>query len=88
VLFWPGALIALVVWFVAVGLSRYVSLASMLAAASLPVSAWLLGRSLLLIVVSATVALFVVIRHRANIARLLAGTENKRGEKPTDASSI
>jgi glycerol-3-phosphate acyltransferase PlsY len=88
VLFPPGALIALAVWFVTVGLSRYVSLASMVAAASLPVSAWLLGQSLLLIVVSAAVALFVVIRHRANIARLLAGTENKRGEKPTDASSI
>ncbi len=87
VLFPAGALIALAVWLATVGLSRYVSLASMLAAASLPVSAWLLRQSPLLIVVSAAVALFVVIRHRANIARLFAGTENKRGGKVPDAPS-
>ncbi len=87
VLFPPGALIAIAVWLVTVGLFRYVSLASMLAAASLPVSAWFLGRSLLLIVVAGCVALFVVIRHRANISRLLAGTESKVGGKKADASS-
>ena len=40
------------------------------------------------VVVSAVIALFVIIRHRANIARLLAGTESKVGKKKTgDAGS-
>jgi len=81
VLFPPGAGIALLVWLATAGLTRYVSLASMLAAVSLPVAAFLLHRSPLLIGVSAAVAAFVVLRHRANIARLLSGTENKMGPK-------
>jgi glycerol-3-phosphate acyltransferase PlsY len=86
VLFPPGAGIALVVWGATAALMRYVSLASMLAAASLPVSAYFLHRSLLLIGVSAVVAAFVVFRHRANIARLLAGTESKIGRKKEGSS--
>ncbi|HVS52277.1 MAG TPA: glycerol-3-phosphate 1-O-acyltransferase PlsY [Opitutaceae bacterium] len=82
VLFPQGALIALVVWLLVVALSRYVSLASMLAAASLPVSAFFFHRQFVLVVVSAAVAGLVIARHRANIARLLAGTENKMGAKP------
>ena len=83
-LFPEGAGIAVLVWGLTAGASRYVSLASMLATASLPVSAWLLHRSPLLIGVSAAVAVFVVIRHRANISRLLAGTESKMGRKQPD----
>jgi glycerol-3-phosphate acyltransferase PlsY len=67
-----------------VALTRYVSLASMLAAASLPASAFFLHRSPLLIGVSAAIAAFVAIRHRANISRLLAGTESKLGQKKSD----
>ncbi len=84
VLFPPGAGIALVVWAVTAGLTRYVSLASMLAAISLPVSAFVLHRSPVLSGVSVAVALFVVVRHRANLARLLAGTENRLGQKKPD----
>jgi len=81
VLFPPGALIALVVWGATALLFRYVSLASMLAAASLPLSAYFLHRSPVLIGVSVAVAVFVVIRHRTNITRLLAGTEGRLGQK-------
>ena len=81
VLFPPGAGIALVIFGAAVGLTRYISLGSMLGAVSLPVSAVLLGRSPLLIGVSVAVAAFVVVRHRANISRIIAGTENKVGQK-------
>lgn len=84
VLFPPGALVALAVWSATVALTRYVSLASMLAAASLPASAFFLHRSPLLIGVSAAIAAFVAIRHRANISRLLAGTESKLGQKKSD----
>ena len=81
VLFPFGALIALAVWLLAVFGTRYVSVASMLAALSLPISAYFLHRSPVLIGVSLAIALFVVFRHRANLSRLAAGTENKIGHK-------
>ena len=84
VLFPAGAGIALGVWLATVGLTRYISLASMLAAASLPLSAYFLHGSPLLTGVSVAVAAFVVFRHRANITRLLAGTENRIGQKKPD----
>lgn len=81
VLFPAGAVIALAVWGVTLAVSRYVSLASMLAALSLPFSAAVLRPIPLLVGVTAAVALFVVLRHRSNISRILAGTENKVGKK-------
>jgi glycerol-3-phosphate acyltransferase PlsY len=82
VLFPFGALAALAVWGVSLGLTRYVSLASMLAGLTLPIAAFLLHQSGLVIGVSAVVAVFIAVRHRTNIARLLAGTENKVGQNP------
>lgn len=81
VLFPPGAGIALLIFGATLALTRYVSLGSLLGAVSLPVSAWLLGQSLVLIGMSAAVALFVIVRHRANISRILNGTELKVGQK-------
>lgn len=81
VLFPVGALLAAVVWALTAALTRYVSLASVLAALSLPVLALAFQRSVMLVGVSAGVALFVLVRHRANLSRLLAGTENKIGRK-------
>jgi glycerol-3-phosphate acyltransferase PlsY len=69
--------IALGVWLAVFRLSRYVSLASILAAFALPVAACLLGGSAELIGLAAVIAIFVTFRHRANIVRLLNGTENK-----------
>lgn len=86
VLFPFGAAIAIGVWGLTVAITRYVSLGSMLAAASLPFSAFFLHQSVLLIVVCGAVGAFVIARHRANISRLLAGTENKLGQKKGAAS--
>lgn len=77
--------IGLTVWVVTFYVSRYVSLASILAAVALPVAAWFLGQPTVITSVAAFVALFVVIRHRANIARLLNGTENRFTKKKPDA---
>lgn len=79
VLFPWGALIAVAAFALVLALTRYVSLGSMVAAVTLPVSAWLLQRSNLIIGLSVVVAIFVVVRHRANISRLLAGSESKIG---------
>lgn len=79
VLFPLGALVALAVWLLAAAVTRYVSVASILAAFSLPVSAFFFGQAPVLIVASGLVFLLVVVRHRANLVRLAAGTENKIG---------
>lgn len=81
VLFPVGALIAFGVFITCLALSRFISLSSILAAITLPIAAYFLQRSPLLVGVSVVIALFVILRHRANIGRLLAGTENKIGQK-------
>lgn len=81
VLFSVGVLIAAAVWVLAALVTRYVSLASMLAAISLPISAYFLHRSGVLVGASSLIAIIVILRHRTNLARLAAGTENKIGRK-------
>ena len=66
-----------IVWIVVFVLFRYASLASMLAAISLPVAAALLGEPWPVIAFAAIAALAIVFLHRANIARLRSGTENR-----------
>src|SRR5262249_10055376 len=58
-------------------LFRYAPLASILAALSLPIAAALLGESWPVIVFASAAAVSVVVLHRANIARLRSGTENR-----------
>ena len=76
-------LFAAVVWVVTFYTSRYVSLASILAAITLPVAAFVLGRQPILLGLSVLIALFVMLRHRSNIVRLMNGTENRFTRKPT-----
>ena len=66
-----------VVWVVTFLLTRYTSIASMLAALALPLFALALGSSALVVVFSAGAALAILLLHRANIGRLLSGTENR-----------
>lgn len=80
-------LTAVVVWTIAFYAFRYVSLASMLAAAVLPIAGWIYGVSGLLFGIAAAIAVFVILRHRTNIQRLLAGTETKFVKKPKAQTS-
>lgn len=79
------------VWLATFYTTRYVSLASMLAAVALPIAAFFFKQPNLLIGLAGVIALFVVLRHRANIGRLLSGTESKFVKKsaatPTPPSS-
>jgi len=78
----PAALgIAVLVFITIVALSRYVSLASILASLSLPAAAYLLGSSGTVAATALTAALMVVVKHHANIARLARGMEPKLGAK-------
>ena len=70
-------LIGVVVWIVVFLLSRYASLASIVAALSLPILAVVFGEPWPIIVFGVIAAVGVVLLHRANIARLRAGTESR-----------
>jgi glycerol-3-phosphate acyltransferase PlsY len=63
------------VWLAAFGLTRYASVASMVAALSLPLSSWLLGYPWPVIAFACVAAGGVVLLHRANIRRLVHGEE-------------
>ncbi|GAC1610403.1 MAG: glycerol-3-phosphate 1-O-acyltransferase PlsY [Mycobacteriales bacterium] len=63
------ALVVLAVWGVALGISRWIALASVLAAASVPVAALLVRRD---VIWAAVLALVVIVRHQANFLRRLA----------------
>jgi glycerol-3-phosphate acyltransferase PlsY len=65
------------VWVVTFLLTRYTSVASMLAALALPLFALAFGSSALVVAFSAGAALAILLLHRANIGRLLSGTENR-----------
>ncbi|WP_129791399.1 glycerol-3-phosphate 1-O-acyltransferase PlsY [Sphingosinicella sp. CPCC 101087] len=77
-LMWPAALIAAAVWILGLRLTRYSSVAGMSAAVAAPVAAALIGR-FDLVPLFTGFALLVLWKHRANIARLIGGTEPKVG---------
>jgi acyl phosphate:glycerol-3-phosphate acyltransferase len=84
---WPVALIGVAVWVVVFYATRYVSLASILLAASLPVSAWLLHRTQFLSLFFCILGVFIILRHRSNIQRLIAGTESKFAKKKPESEA-
>lgn len=71
------ALIVFLVWLGIVKLSGYVSLGSILAAALVPLLAWGMHYPCEYIGFGVLAAAFTIIRHHANIGRLLSGTESK-----------
>ena len=81
----PLAVVCALFVFVAIVFStRYVSLGSIAATAALPLAVWLLGeravpkQSITYVLTAATIGgALIVFMHRANIARLLSGTESK-----------
>ncbi len=72
-----ACLCGLGVWLISFYSTRYVSLASILAAVAVPAASGLLRNPWPVTAVAGAVGLFIVIRHRSNISRLLAGTEPK-----------
>ena len=74
---WRIALIALGVFFIAVLLTRYVSLGSVCAAPTFLICMWLFYHNVTFEVLGVIPAGLLVFAHRGNISRLLHGTENK-----------
>lgn len=75
----PAAGSALLVFLAVFAAFRYVSLASVLAAAAFPFLAWWLDDRKPVLVFAAAVALLVAVRHQSNLRRLVQGTEPKIG---------
>ena len=77
-----AALIGVVVWLVLFYSTRFVSLASIGLAVTLPVAVFFLSGVSELFGFAVLLALFVIVRHRENIVRLIRGTENRFVKKP------
>ena len=77
-----SCLIGAALWVLTFAITRYVSLGSVLAAVAVPAASWLRGNPLPFSIVATALGVFVIFRHRANIKRLLAGTEPKFAKKP------
>ena len=65
------------VWLLVFAATRYVSLASIAAAFTLPFAAWLTRSSLIMVAITAAIGALAIYKHRSNIHRLLQGTENR-----------
>lgn len=84
---WLIAFIAFTSWVLLVAITRYISIASPIAAMSVPVmmffSPQLFGKPIPVPyqVISLLAALLIVVKHRSNYARLAKGTEPKFGQK-------
>lgn len=78
--------VALLTWIVFTLLTRIVSVGSILAALALPVAVWFTQDDPALRGVTIALGLMAVYKHKANIKRLLAGTENRIGGKKKEAA--
>ncbi len=81
-----AALSAITVFAIIFAITRYVSLGSIIGAASFPVFAWFMVRGerpAFFIAVQAIVALLIIVKHHPNIRRLLAGNEHRFGAAKT-----
>ena len=79
-LHWPAAVIFCAIWLGVAAVSRYSSLAALIASALTPFGLWFLGRpDVATLFLLLTVLLWIM--HRANITRLLNGSEGKIGAK-------
>lgn len=73
---------ALVVWGVVAKATRYVSVGSIMAAVVLPIAVWLTRRSVPMTCVMGALSILAIYKHKGNVQRLMAGTENRLGAKP------
>lgn len=77
---WPGALVFIAAWIIIALLTRYSSLSALVACILVPLSLLYLGLEKTALIF-ALLTVIVFIKHRANIKRLMSGTETKIGSK-------
>jgi len=77
-----AVLVGLVVFILAVVFTKYVSVGSIAAAVALPATVWIMTpQNIFLGIVSTALGALAIYKHKSNIQRLLAGTENRLGKK-------
>jgi len=81
---WPAAVAFCLIWLAIAALTRYSSLAGLLASAAMPPALWFIGEPQTAILFLFLTALLWIMHH-PNIARLLAGTESKIGRSAPTA---
>jgi glycerol-3-phosphate acyltransferase PlsY len=79
-LFWPAALVFCVIWLATAAISRYSSLAALVASFVTPIFLWWFA-TYALAALFAVLTMLLWYMHRENIKRLQAGTEGKIGAK-------
>ena len=79
-LFWPAAVVFCLLWLATAAISRYSSLAALVASGVTPVFLWWFGHPALA-ALFAVLTLLLFYMHRENISRLQAGTEGRIGQK-------
>lgn len=77
---WQGALVFAAVWLIVAIVFRYSSLAALTAAVAVPIALWFQA-SPQVAGLFAVMSVIIFVKHRANIARLTAGTEGRIGAK-------
>jgi acyl phosphate:glycerol-3-phosphate acyltransferase len=75
---WPAAVVFCIIWLAVAALTRYSSLAALIASVAAPVFLWWRG-DLHAALVFALLSALLWIMHRGNIGRLASGTEGKIG---------
>jgi glycerol-3-phosphate acyltransferase PlsY len=80
-------LVSAAVWVTLLKATGYVSLASMGGAVTFPLAVWIVGATNRYVLpVGVGLAAFILFTHRANLRRLLAGTENRFGRRARGAA--
>jgi glycerol-3-phosphate acyltransferase PlsY len=77
---WQMGLLFLLVWIATAAITRYSSLSALIATLVIPVIQWVSGDHKIA-ALAAVMTVIAWIKHRANIQRLLSGTESKIGKK-------
>ena len=77
---WELAALFAIVWLAVAAITRISSLSAMIATVAVPIGAWVLGYDQVAMA-SALMAVIILIKHRGNIRRLLAGEEPRIGAK-------
>jgi acyl phosphate:glycerol-3-phosphate acyltransferase len=80
---WPSALCVFIIFAIIFALTRYVSLASIVAAATFPLFAFYFVpiRTPIVIAGLLFIPLLIIVKHHQNIRRLLSGTESRFGSR-------
>ena len=80
-------LIILSLWIILFALTRYVSVGSLAASFTLPFATWFTTKNWTLTLVTGAMGALAIYKHKANIQRLLKGTENRIGGSKRQSTS-